>query len=50
MGEAKYVDDPRGWSVLQAWCRIDPVSGQPEVLVEGDAEFDRGHRLMSKSP
>src|SRR5437899_3285511 len=37
-GEAKYVDDPSGRTVVLAWCRIDPASGQPEVVVKGAAE------------
>jgi hypothetical protein len=37
-GQAKFVDDPRGQSVVLARCLIDPASGHCQVLVEEAAE------------
>ena len=37
-GEATFVDDPRGSSVLLARCIINPDTGQSQVLIEGSAE------------
>jgi len=38
VGEAKYVDDPRGGSVVLARCIVNPESGQAQVLIEDTAE------------
>jgi hypothetical protein len=40
VGEAKYVDDPRGRSVVLARCIVNPASGHARVLVENSAELD----------
>ena len=34
VGDAKYVDDPAGKSVVVAKCIVDPGSGECEVVVE----------------
>ena len=39
-GEASYVDDPRGNSVVVARCIVNPDSGDAQVIIESTAEPD----------
>lgn len=42
IGEAAYVDDSRGSSVLLARCIVDPDSGHCRVLIERKVDPDSG--------
>jgi hypothetical protein len=40
LGEATYVDDPRGSSVVLACWIVNPDTGRTQVLIEAAAEPD----------